>query len=113
MKVEALDYGERKVYSVSSFNRGIADWLSRLPTIWVDGTPTELPPVEFEEDLSGITGPDLELSFSAWAAREDRTNALLLKSRYRQPFGTFSGNLTPHVTLSEGYGVMEAHDVHW
>ena len=41
MKVEALDYGERKVYSVSSFNRGIADWLSRLPTIWVDGTKLE------------------------------------------------------------------------
>jgi exodeoxyribonuclease VII large subunit len=42
VKVEALDYGERKVYSVSSFNRGIADWLSRLPTVWVEGEVTEL-----------------------------------------------------------------------
>ena len=42
MKVEALDYGERKVYSVSSFNRGVADWLSRLPTLWVEGEVTEL-----------------------------------------------------------------------
>jgi exodeoxyribonuclease VII large subunit len=42
VKVEALDYGERKVYTVSSFNRGIADWLSRLPTVWVEGEVTEL-----------------------------------------------------------------------
>jgi exodeoxyribonuclease VII large subunit len=42
MKVEALDYGDRKVYSVAAFNRGIADWLSRLPTVWVEGEVTEL-----------------------------------------------------------------------
>ncbi len=41
-KVEALQYGDRKVYSVSSFNRGVADWLQRLPTIWVEGEVTEL-----------------------------------------------------------------------
>jgi exodeoxyribonuclease VII large subunit len=42
VKVEALAYGDRRVYSVSSFNRGIADWLSRLPTVWVEGEVTEL-----------------------------------------------------------------------
>jgi exodeoxyribonuclease VII large subunit len=42
VKVEALDYGDRKVYTVSSFNRGVADWLSRLPTLWVEGEVTEL-----------------------------------------------------------------------
>ncbi len=42
MKVEALEYGDRKVYSVASFNRGVADWLSRLPTLWVEGEVTEL-----------------------------------------------------------------------
>ncbi len=42
MKVEALDYDDRKVYSVSSFNRGVGDWLSRLPTVWVEGELTEL-----------------------------------------------------------------------
>lgn len=41
-KVEALQYGDRKVYSVSSFNRGVAEWLQRLPTIWVEGEITEL-----------------------------------------------------------------------
>jgi exodeoxyribonuclease VII large subunit len=41
-KVEALQYGDRKVYSVASFNRGVADWLQRLPTVWVEGEVTEL-----------------------------------------------------------------------
>jgi exodeoxyribonuclease VII large subunit len=42
VKVEAIQYGDRKVYAVASFNRGVADWLSRLPTIWVEGEVTEL-----------------------------------------------------------------------
>jgi exodeoxyribonuclease VII large subunit len=42
VKVEAQQYGERKVYSVAAFNRGVADWLSRLPTVWVEGEVTEL-----------------------------------------------------------------------
>ncbi len=42
MKVEAIVYGDRKVYSVGAFNRGVAQWLARLPTIWVEGEVTEL-----------------------------------------------------------------------
>ena len=42
MKVEAIDYGDRRVYSVGAFNRGVASWLERLPTIWVEGEVTEL-----------------------------------------------------------------------
>jgi len=42
MKVEAEQYGDRKVYTVSAFNRGIAAWLARLPTVWVEGEVTEL-----------------------------------------------------------------------
>ena len=42
MRVEALQYGDRKVYSVASFNRGVASWLARLPTVWVEGEVTEL-----------------------------------------------------------------------
>jgi exodeoxyribonuclease VII large subunit len=42
VKVEAIQYGDRKVYSVASFNRGVADWLRRLPTLWVEGEVTEL-----------------------------------------------------------------------
>jgi exodeoxyribonuclease VII large subunit len=41
-KVEAIQYGDRKVYAVAAFNRGIAEWLQRLPTVWVEGEVTEL-----------------------------------------------------------------------
>ncbi len=42
MKVEALDYGDRRVYTVAAFNRGVGGWLARLPTVWVEGEVTEL-----------------------------------------------------------------------
>jgi len=41
VKVEPLLYGDRKVYTVSSFNRGVASWVARLPSIWVEGEVTE------------------------------------------------------------------------
>jgi exodeoxyribonuclease VII large subunit len=42
VKVEAIEYGDRKVFSVGAFNRGVASWLQRLPTVWVEGEVTEL-----------------------------------------------------------------------
>jgi len=42
MKIEATEIEGRKVYSVRAFNQGIATWLSRLPTVWVEGEITEL-----------------------------------------------------------------------
>src|SRR5881275_424714 len=41
-KVEALPYDDKTVYSVAAFNRGVAQWLGRLPTVWVEGEVTEL-----------------------------------------------------------------------
>jgi exodeoxyribonuclease VII large subunit len=41
-KVEAIDYGDRQVYTVSAFNRGVSSWLQRLPTVWVEGEICEL-----------------------------------------------------------------------
>jgi exodeoxyribonuclease VII large subunit len=41
-KVEALPYDDRTVYSVAAFNSGVGQWLSRLPTVWVEGEITEL-----------------------------------------------------------------------
>ena len=37
----------------------------------------------------------------------------LVRSSYRQPFGTFSGVLPGGLALTDGYGVMEHHDVWW
>jgi len=42
VKVEPTLYGDRKVYSVSAFNRGVGSWLARLPSLWVEGEVTEL-----------------------------------------------------------------------
>ena len=82
--------------------------------VWVDGEPREVGPVSFADDLSGVSFSEGgTMSFSEWGAREDHTNLLLLRSDYRQPFGTFSGELPGGVRLAEGYGVMEWHDVWW
>jgi exodeoxyribonuclease VII large subunit len=42
VKVEATLVDGRKVFSVGAFNQGIASWLGRLPTVWVEGEVTEL-----------------------------------------------------------------------
>ena len=42
MTVEPAAHSERKVYSVSGFNRGIARTLGKLPAVWVAGEVTEL-----------------------------------------------------------------------
>src|SRR5438093_6231914 len=42
VKVEVLEYGDRKVYSVAAFNKGVAGWIARLPTVWIEGEVTEL-----------------------------------------------------------------------
>jgi hypothetical protein len=78
-------------------------------TVWIDGRASEVAPVAFAADLSGVGA----LRFQSEAVRERRDNLLLVRSSYRQPFGTFSGTLPDGTELSEGYGVMEDHDVWW
>jgi exodeoxyribonuclease VII large subunit len=41
VKVEHDLQDDRKVYTVSAFNRGVSSWLTRLPTVWVEGEVTE------------------------------------------------------------------------
>jgi hypothetical protein len=82
--------------------------------IWVEGAPFEPEPVEIAADLSGVRFAEGgELRFTEWSAREERTNLLLVRSSYRQPFGEFSGTLPGGLELAEGRGVMEWHDVRW
>jgi hypothetical protein len=83
-------------------------------TLWIDGRALEPGPVEFSDDLTAIRfGDGSSLSFSAEAVRERRENLVLVRSNYRQPFGTFKGQLEGGIELTEGYGVMEEHDVLW
>lgn len=78
-------------------------------TIWIGGEALEPGPVRFDADLSAVGG----LRFSAETVRERRENLGLIRSRYRQPFGTFAGQLMQGLELAEGFGVMESHDVWW
>jgi Protein of unknown function (DUF2804) len=88
---------------------GVHDGAASERTVWVDGVPEEVPAQRFSDDLSSVG----DLEFRAWAARESNMNLLVMRNRYRQPFGEFSGRLPGGLPLAEGYGVMEEHDVLW
>jgi Domain of unknown function (DUF2804), C-terminal len=88
---------------------GVHDGVASERTVWLDGAPTEVPVQEFAPDLSRVG----ELEFREWSARESNRNLLVMRNRYRQPFGEFSGTLPGGLALAEGWGVMEEHDVLW
>lgn len=80
--------------------------------IWVDGEPFEPPPVSFH-GLGAIEFHDGRLlRFAQECERARSDNLLLLRSRYRLRFGSFSGSLGG-VELAGGLGVMEQHDAVW
>ncbi len=110
--VGLTDQGERVAWNLVDGIHDSAQDSER--TVWRDGTPSEVGPVRFAADLSGISFAEGgELSFTEWSAREENRNLLLLRSRYRQPFGTFGGELPGGVRLAEAQGVMEDHDALW
>jgi hypothetical protein len=80
--------------------------------IWIDGEPSEPPPVSFR----GMDGIDLagedRLDFATESRHARDENFLLLSSRYRHRFGSFTGSLGG-LELAEGFGVMEEHDAVW
>jgi hypothetical protein len=78
-------------------------------TVWIDGAQREVGPCNFADDLRSVDA----LQFAAEGARERRDNLLLVRSVYRQPFGSFHGELPGGIPLAEGYGVMEEHDAWW
>jgi Protein of unknown function (DUF2804) len=88
---------------------GVHDGVASERTVWLDGSPEEVPAQAFADDLSAVG----ELRFREWAARTSDRNLLVMRNRYRQPFGEFSGTLPGGIPLAEGYGVMEEHDVVW
>lgn len=80
--------------------------------IWVEGEPSEPPPVRFR-DLDAVefaAGPPLE--FEPEAERAHDENFLLVRSRYSHRFGRFGGSLGG-TELAEGLGVMERHQALW
>ncbi len=82
--------------------------------VWVDGHPSETPPVAFAADLSSVRCEDgSELHFTAETERARRDNLLIVRSDYRAPFGTFSGTLPGGIELTRGRGVVEHHRARW
>lgn len=82
--------------------------------IWIEGEAREPRPVEIASDLSRVAFAESgELRFEPWSERAERTNLLLVRSAYRQPFGEFTGTLPGGLELAQGRGVMEWHDVYW
>lgn len=91
--------------------------------LWVDGVPAALPAVAFTPALGSapwsVRSADgaVELSFTPRGERKEDVNLLALSSRYRQPFGTFTGQLRDAsgrtVALREVPGVTEDHHAVW
>lgn len=80
--------------------------------IWIDGDPAEPPRSGFDEpDRISLTGEE-GLHFRGESEHTHDDNYLLIRSRYRHRFGSFSGSLGG-VELAEGLGVMEEHDAVW
>jgi hypothetical protein len=80
--------------------------------IWVAGVPSEPAPVRFRGMDAIELGDGAELHFASETERARDENFLLLRSRYRHRFGTFTGALGT-LQLAEGFGVMEQHDAVW
>ena len=78
-------------------------------TLWLEGRPREVGPVEFAADLSAVGG----LAFAEWCRREDHVRRGPFRSDYVQPFGSFAGELPGGLELAEGQGVMEWHAALW
>ncbi|HWT89766.1 MAG TPA: DUF2804 family protein, partial [Solirubrobacterales bacterium] len=80
--------------------------------IWIDGEPTEPPPVRFR-GTEAVELPEGEtLDFTPESRHASDENFLLIRSRYRHSFGSFSGSLGG-IQLASGLGVMEEHDALW
>ena len=67
-------------------------------TVWIDGEPHEVEPQPFAADLSRVG----DLAFERWSAREHSMSLGLVRSRYVQPFGKFSGRCPPESATVRG-----------
>ncbi len=83
-------------------------------SIWIEGVPLEVGPVQFADDLSSVAFEEGgALYFTPEAERSRKDNLLLIRSSYRQPFGSFEGTLPGDIQLAEGFGVIEYHEAWW
>ena len=83
-------------------------------SVWRAGIAAEVGPVRFDPDLTAVSFAEGgALAFEAEAVRLRRDAVFVVRSDYRQPFGSFSGSLPGVGTLDGGLGVMEHHVARW
>jgi hypothetical protein len=94
---------------------GLNDTLPYIEnTVWIEGSPKPIGLVSIAKDLTTVTFDDGNaLTFREEAERATTIDFFLVRSAYRQPFGTFAGTLAGGLELAEGYGVMEDHRALW
>jgi|GEM_PF-142034 len=93
--------------------------------VWVDGAPRAVGPVSFLFDPTSPLEPwqiqsqdgGVELTFLPEGLRSQDTDLQIVKSRYLQPFGTFSGHVTSgsgeRLRIDALAGVTEDHSARW
>lgn len=98
---------------VAHFNNGLEN------ALWLDGELLPLAQACFDYDPRDLTRPwrvtsldgIVDIRFTPDGQRAEHLNALLLKSRFAQPFGRFEGRVgTDRVS---GFGVVEEHAALW
>jgi hypothetical protein len=88
--------------------------------VWIDGEPLSVGPVAFsfepETPLSAWTlrsaDGSLDLAFTPEGYRAQTVDLSLIRSKYLQPFGTFSGSVHG-VEVADLPGVTEDHAARW
>jgi hypothetical protein len=93
--------------------------------VWVDGAPCSVGRVHFDFEPSAPLAPwriasedgTLDLTFQPEGYRAQNVDLKLISSRYLQPFGVFSGQVTTlageRVELDSVPGVTEDHSARW
>ena len=81
--------------------------------IWIEDEPFEPARVTFDGLAAIDFAGGARLAFAAEAERSRDEDRLIVRSRYRQPFGRFEGALPGGVALDHAFGVMEHHDARW
>jgi hypothetical protein len=91
--------------------------------LWLDGRLHALDNVEFvlpdqpTREAWRIHGDHVDLRFEPMATRQQHVNLGIVRSRFVQPFGHFSGWLqvprSERLTLQRALGVVEDHDALW
>ena len=116
MKIEPIVYGDRKVFTVSAFNRGVAMWLRKLPDIWVEGELTELRRNEawasvfftLKDPLTGATLAAIDAAAPLRRARARRSpRARRCTSQGRAEIFEQKGELGFRATTIERFGLGE------